>query len=669
MFRAVSAAKAVRASSGRSVLRATRRYTTEPPAAPAQLPKKKKRYVRKFLFYTAAATATFFTGSAFLAFQQPQYYDFFVEKVPLGATFLQYAEDNNWDTLTPQKALQNAQDSVAYVQGLITREKAEVIEKSKEDADKSKEAAANMYQGAKDRLKNVASSVKTTVGRSEEKVAETSSKAIAIARHRSESFAEGVDDLVRKAEAAIKKEQANVTPPDATTTPAQPDVAPDTVSPHDNAVPEASLKDVSSRQPGIYDAPLPVGFEPPPGYRRPSPEPASVPVVVEEKPIPPPLPLVAPAVQEFAASEPVISELASVIDNLASYLNTNPVAAEKAHDILDSAKVDLVQLAKRFDEVKEEERAKLETTLDEHTREYSLKLMEFEMAAQDKLDSQEEDFRKLFEEEKGRFIAAYREKLNKELETQSEIINERLKEEVVAQGIELQRRWIRDIKVRVEQERGGRLAKLDELATGLKRLERIALDNSAFLDENLRIHSLWSAFRALNHAVDASERKPFRDELRVLRHITVAREDPVVSTVLDTLEASDVPDIGVEPFADLASWFSTSVAPRVSSVALVPDQDAGVLSHLASHLLSSFSFKRQGLVPGNDVLSTLARAEYYMNEKDLDSATRELNQLTGTAKVLLTDWLDAARKRLEVLQALEVIQAQATLASLLVAQD
>lgn len=229
-----------------------------------------------------------------------------------------------------------------------------------------------------------------------------------------------------------------------------------------------------------------------------------------------------------------------------------------------------------------------------------------------------------------------------------------LKEEVVAQGIELQRRWIRDIKVRVEQERGGRLAKLDELATGLKRLERIALDNSAFLDENLRIHALWSALRAVNHAVDSSERRPFRDELRVLRHIAAARDDAVVATVLDTLESSEVPDIGVEPFADLASWFSTSVAPRVSSVALVPDQNAGVLSHLASHLFSSFSFKRQGLVPGSDVLSTLARAEYYMNEKDLDSATRELNQLTGTAKALLGDWLDAARKRLEVLQALEV---------------
>ena len=255
----------------------------------------------------------------------------------------------------------------------------------------------------------------------------------------------------------------------------------------------------------------------------------------------------------------------------------------------------------------------------------------------------------------------------------------------------MQRRWIREIKVRVERERGGRLAKLDELATNLKRLERIAVDNSNYLDENLRIHAFWSALRALNHAVDAPVRTPFREELRVLRHISATRADPVASGALDVLEASDVPDVGIEPLADLTTWFTTSVSPKVASVALVPDQNAGLLSHLASHFLTSFSFRKQGLVPGSDVLSVLARAEYYMNEKDLDSAARELNQLKGTAKALLADWLDAARKRLEVLQALEVlslhsnsqvfsllsasnaflqvVQSQATLASLLVAQD
>lgn len=219
----------------------------------------------------------------------------------------------------------------------------------------------------------------------------------------------------------------------------------------------------------------------------------------------------------------------------------------------------------------------------------------------------------------------------------------------------MQRRWIREIKMRVEQERGGRLAKLDELATNLKQLERITLDNAEYLDENIRLHATWAAFRALTAAsADAPVRRPFRDELRALRYSSAAKEDILTRAVLDSLEQTDVPDVGIEPLGDLTSWFTTSVAPQVRRVALVPEYDAGVLSYLASNLLSGFRFARHGLVEGNDVLSVLARAEYYLNEKDLDMAARELNQLKGAPRVLLSDWLDAARKRLEVLQALEV---------------
>ena len=231
----------------------------------------------------------------------------------------------------------------------------------------------------------------------------------------------------------------------------------------------------------------------------------------------------------------------------------------------------------------------------------------------------------------------------------------RLKAEVVAQGIEMQRRWIREIKLRVEEERGGRLGKLEELSSELKQLKSIALGNAEYLDENLRLHATWASLRALVAAsIDAPVRRPFRDELRVLRHASGAKGDELTTAVLDTLEKTDVPDVGVEPLADLTTWFTTSVAPQVARVALVPEQDAGVLSYLASHFLSSFRFTRKGLVEGDDVLSILARAEYYMNEKDLDSATRELNQLTGASRILLHDWLEAARRRLEVLQALEV---------------
>ncbi|KAJ3778077.1 mitochondrial inner membrane protein Mitofilin [Lentinula raphanica] len=623
-----------------------RRFATETLTPP----KKKPRIVRRIFLATTALTGTFYVGSAFLAFNNTDYYDFFSEHVPLGQSMLEYGEANHWDTMTVHSAVDYTVRTATSIKDFVlekvngaptsVKEVKERVEKSAHDA---KVTTIRTVEASKERVKDVAAHVRTNVQKEEDKL---TGKAAAIAKHQSEQLVEGLSDLVRKAEEALAVK------PD---TPASDS---DSLSKSPGAPHE---KDTSLRR-DVYEAPLPVGFEPPPGFSLPPPP---------KKEPPPPkyaeLPLVAPAVSKLASSEPIISHLAGTIDNLASFLKSNPEAASRVTDVLDLAKNDLSTLAQRIESAKEEERKGLEAKLDEQTREYTLKLLETEMEAQDRLDNQEEEFRKLFDLRQSQLIQTYRQKLEEELKTQTDLINERLKNEVVAQGIELQRRWIREIKMRVEEERGGRLAKIDELSAQLKRIERVALDNSAYLDENIRVHALWSAIRGLStSALSSPVRKPFREELRVVRHIAAAREDPVVAAALETLEASEVPDVGVEPFADLASWYTTSVAPKVSNVALVPDQDAGLLSHLASHLLSSFRFKRHGLVEGHDVLSVLSRAEYYLNEKDLDSAARELNQLKGTAKVLLHDWLEAARRRLEVEQALEVVHTQATLASLLV---
>ncbi|TFK49926.1 hypothetical protein OE88DRAFT_1736231 [Heliocybe sulcata] len=661
MYRALPASRQVVARNGAGCVKvARRRLATEAEAAPQPpIPKKKKGIVRRLVFYSTTAAATFYIGSVFVAFKNERYYDLFSERVPFGASFIEYAEDHDWDSLTVQQIIDSGKGWVDSLQKRVSgaaKEAEQRVEKARETvtADKAKAVIQSTRDVAETRIKSVAESLKTSVKKSEEKVAQGSRSAAAAAKHQALQFSSEVEELVRKAEAALAGKPVESLP-ESTTTPNQPGV-----SPPDN-VP-------SSGATTIYEAPLPLGFEPPPGFSRPPPpkrpEPTREP---EAKPAPPPLPLVAPAVAELQVSEPIITHLASTIDDLASYLNANPTAANEARDVLDNAKTDLTQLVSHMEKIKEQERTQLEAKLDEQTREYSLKLLEMEMEAQDKLDNQEQGFKQWFEQERQKFVKAYREKLETELQTQSELINERLKEEVIAQGIELQRRWIRDIKVRVEQERGGRLAKLDTLAANLKQLERVALDNTAYLDENLRVHALWSALRAVNHVLESPVRKPFREELRVLRHVAAAKEDDVITTALDIIERTDTPDVGVEPLADLVTWFTTSVAPRVTSVALVPDQNTpGLLAHLASHFLSNFTFKRTGLVQGDDVLSVLARAEYYLNEKDLDSAAREVNQLKGTPKILVQDWLAAARRRLEVQQALEVAGTEATLASLLV---
>jgi mitofilin len=272
---------------------------------------------------------------------------------------------------------------------------------------------------SKDRVVRVADKLKTTVKKSE-------NTASAVVKHQSAQFSSEVRALVEEVEAALagkprpKKTKKPTSVPGVTTSPEQPELA-RPAQPQLTAEVEGVPSPANASK-NVYNAPLPLDFEPPPGFNKPKPPP---PAPKATAPVPPPLPLIAPEVSEFAASEPIIGQLANTIDSLTAFLNSNPAAAAKAHGVIDTAKLDLTNLATKIQKIKEDEQNRLEQQLDDQAREYTVKLLELEMASQDKLDSQEDEFRKLFDEERVKLIKAYREKLSQELQTQSEIINER----------------------------------------------------------------------------------------------------------------------------------------------------------------------------------------------------------------------------------------------------
>jgi len=127
--------------------------------------------------------------------------------------------------------------------------------------------------------------------------------------------------------------------------------------------------------------------------------------------------------------------------------------------------------------------------------------------------------------------------------------------------------------------------------------------------------------------VEAPERKPFREELRILRGIAVVKDDKLVSAALASLEQSDIPDVAyyvgcaarVKRRARAGRERGRAVVPCVASLVFVPVPATWVFT------------------PGSDV-----RAEFYMNEKDLDSAARELNKLTGPTSRLVRGCKEAA---------------------------
>lgn len=545
-------------------------------------------------------------------------------------------------------------------------------------ADEAKGAVRKTEPTLRDRAVEATDKAKALASEAKSKVVEVASdakaKVEAATSNAPFNLSEGVEGVVREAEKALGKGEAKLEDAAHRVGEAVDKVEKkieETPGPHgylDAQRPrELRPETVTPQKPSyegktVYTGPaLPVGHEPPPGYY------IAPPVVQKVKEgaekAKPTLPLLAPKVKDFAASEPIVSQLASTIDSLTSSLSASN--SGDSTKILSKAQDDLSALSQRLAEVKKTEKEKLEKTVGEKTREFEalLKNKEQERA------QGEEGLKQGWEKEKGKMVDEWRSSLESELESQRQGIEQRLREEVVSQGIELQRRWLRSIKTQVETERGGRLAKLDHLTTSLKQLERITLDNSATLDDNVRLHKVWSALRAVQAKAESGD-VSFDEELRLLKSLSSSNNEAAEKVVLATisqLEQSGIPQTGVKSFAALSSWFTNSVAPRVHSAALVPaPEEASVISHLASATVSKLMFTpKAGLVDGQDVSSVLARAEWCLGEKDLDGAAREINSLKGWPSKLAADWLREARRRLEVQQALEIVGAEATLGSLL----
>ena len=341
----------------------------------------------------------------------------------MGQAAIGYAEAHDWDEITMDTFVHGGIEGIANITEFISRqfgssspsvEKAKAEAEEMADTEKAQTVASNAMKDSKNRLRSVTSTLKTKVQKSEEVIS-------AIARDQSAQFSEGVADLIKAAEDALA---GNIPAAVRSAVPSsQSSSLPDDTE--SIAVPESSVQDSASDKP-VYDKSLPLGHEPPFGFSRPPPPPAAA----EHPPFTKdathePLPLLAPSLADLGTSEPVIAQLALTIDNLAAHLNSYPSAAEKAKGVLDTAKLDLVGLATRIDTIKGEEREQLEKTLEAQAKDYTTKLLELEMEAQDKLDSQEEGFKRFFDEERSRVIAAYREKLEHELQTQIELINER----------------------------------------------------------------------------------------------------------------------------------------------------------------------------------------------------------------------------------------------------
>lgn len=349
------------------------------------------------------------------------------------------------------------------------------------------------------------------------------------------------------------------------------------------------------------------------------------------------------------AKEPVVQDLVKIINDIIAVVNADNANA-KFSSTIDKAKKRISEVGGKIKDLKaaaeKEASAKVEASHSEFDRaaQELVKRIEGEMA------HQEAQWKEEYENERQKLHEAYEQKLKAETERAKEVNEQRLQNELLEQALELRRKFMAEVKDRVEEEREGRLGKLTDLSNTVNELEKLTTDWNSVVDANLKTQHLHVAVEAVRANLEKSQvPRPFVKELAALKEI--ASDDPVVNAAIASINPAAY-QRGVPSSAQLIDRFRR-VASEVRKASLLPEE-AGVASHASSWVLSKLLFKKKGLAAGDDVESILTRTEIYLEEGDLDGAAREMNGLTGWAKTLSRDWLGEVRKVLEVQQALDV---------------
>ena len=353
------------------------------------------------------------------------------------------------------------------------------------------------------------------------------------------------------------------------------------------------------------------------------------------------------------ATEPAVQDAVKMLNDIITVINADGNASTKYSSAIQKAKEDVQKVIADIDILKQAGEKAAQDREKKLHEQFDVMARQLLQRQESVMNEQEMRWKEEYEAERQKLSEAYENKLRAEMEAAKKLQEQKLKNELLEQQITLRRDFTSSVRDRVEKEREGRLGRLDEWEKEVEELERLTAEWNAVVGSNLRTQHLLIAVEALRSKLEDQNgegaTKPFIEELAALKE--VADGDPVVDAAIASINPISY-QRGIPSQSQLIDRFRR-VAQEVRKVELLPE-NAGVASHVASAVLSKLMFKKKGVPVGEDVESVLARAEGWLEEGDFDAAAREVNGLSGWAKVLCKDWLGDVRRVLEVKQALDV---------------
>jgi MICOS complex subunit MIC60 len=357
------------------------------------------------------------------------------------------------------------------------------------------------------------------------------------------------------------------------------------------------------------------------------------------------------ALLDISPNDPVLEKVTTALNDLISTINSQPTYDATSGHLYEFLKSSIADLNAHLPTLLSQTRADAESQLKSQAEYFASLHQELKAAMLQELNVTVNEWMAAFDRERDLLQERYNERLTEELAKQGQVNDQRLENELLEQAIALRRRWLREIQSQVETERGGRLGKLAALEKSLGELTSLHSDSLTVYSKGERAKKTAVAVQALKDAA-LNRGGGFVTELSALK--SISNGDELVRAIIASIDP-EAYSKGIVSQADLASRFQ-SLSVELRKIALLPP-DAGVAGHAASWMFSKLMFRQKGYVKGDDVDSRLARVEALLEGGQLEDATREVNSFAGWGRELSRDWLRDARRRLEVVQAIDVTPA------------
>ncbi|KAJ2744433.1 MICOS complex subunit mic60 [Coemansia sp. BCRC 34301] len=337
--------------------------------------------------------------------------------------------------------------------------------------------------------------------------------------------------------------------------------------------------------------------------------------------------------------------LSSALSAVVGTLNRKGLSSENVQE-LKALSDALVALDKSIGSIKDEEKQAIEAALAVERSMFEASLAEFQEMAHAALITRE---------------AQLIEDRDLQLSAAAAALDGRIASELSSQRDLLERRFNRYVRACVDEERGGRLAHLERVEAQVRQLGQVAQESGDLIRQARAVSTLSVAVSALKSAaVGSRTQTPFASELSALTSAATT-DFPATRAAIAAIPHT-IAEHGIPSQIELEDRFY-AVRREIRSVSLVPE-NGNLGSQVLSAALSKVMFEKEGLVEGEDVEAVLSRASFHLRQHNLDQAARELNQLSGWPKKLAQDWISAARRRLEVEQAIGVAESEELLSKL-----